>query len=189
MSQIFTFVALLGNVALLVTLWLGLQIEDASALTDAARRQVSLHFLFALGTGFFVLFVHAVVLTYFMGTGRWIQETCEAYRFTGDARKMNIRFKYRVIPGMLFCFLLVIVTGAFGAIADPGSNMQLASGASIHFGLAITTVIVNILVNVVQYQAITANSQLVTQVYEEVRQVRRERGLDPAESVEDTTST
>ena len=148
-----------------------------------------MHFQFALGSASFALLVHAVVLTYFMGTGRWIQETSEAYRFEGAARDRNIGLKYKILPGMLVCFVLIIVTGAFGAIADPASNVQMAHSDVIHFTLAISLVLTNLVVNVLQYFAICSNSNLVDLVYEEVLKVRQERGLDVEKPVDPSTST
>lgn len=178
MNQIFLFLACLGNVGLLVTAILGWRIVDAAALTDAARQQVSVHFLFALASSSYALFVHAVVLTYFMGTGRWIQETSEAYRFEENARRENVKLKYKILPGMMLCLLLILITGAFGAIADPSSNTQMDSGATIHFSLAMATLLANLIVNLMQYKAISGNARLVDLVYQEVLDVRRERGLD-----------
>ncbi|QDT34479.1 hypothetical protein [Thalassoglobus polymorphus] len=181
MNQIFLFVASLGNVALLITIWLGWRIEDASSLSEVARQGVSFHFLFALATSSFVLFVHALVLTYFMGTGRWIQETSEAYQFDGDARNHNMKLKYKVLPGMMLCLCLILITGAFGAIADPASNTQMEYGATIHFTLALSLLLANLLVNVIQYFAITENSGVVDAVYQEVLKVRKERGLSDSQ--------
>lgn len=178
MNQIFVVMALLGNAALLFTLYLGWSIEDAASLSEAARRQVSLHFLFALASSGFTLLVHAVVLTYFMGTGRWIEETSAAYKFEPDARRENIRIKYRVIPGMMVCLLLVMVTGAFGAIADPASNMRMDHAATIHFALAVLLISVNILVSFLESRQIRRNTLIVEAVYAEVVRIRRERGLD-----------
>lgn len=178
MSQIFLFLAILGNTALAVTIWLGWRIEDAGSLSEIARQQVSLHFLFALASASFALFVHAVVLTYFMGTGRWIQETSEAYQFEGAAREENMRLKYRALPGMMLCLCLILVTGAFGAVADPASNTQMENSATIHFTLAVLTLLANGFVNIIQYSAIVRNSEIVNLVYQEVLKVRRERGLD-----------
>ena len=161
-----------------MTIWLGWHIEDTTSFSEVARQQVSLHFRFALASSVFALFVHAVVLTYFMGTGRWIQETIEAYRFDSAAREQNVKLKYQVLPGMMLCLLLVLATGAFGAIADPSSNTQMEYGATIHFTIAVTFFIVNLLVNVIQYGAIVRNSEVVDLVYQEVLAVRKERGLD-----------
>ncbi|WP_437228113.1 hypothetical protein SH661x_000728 [Planctomicrobium sp. SH661] len=182
MNQIFLVLATASNAGLLLTFWLGWRISDPGSLAEAARQQVSSHFLVALGSVMLALLVHAIVLTYFMGTGRWIEETCAAYRFEGAARTENIRLKYRVIPGMVLCMLMLIVTGAFGAISDPASNMQMPSAHLIHFGLAICTILANIFVSVLESQMIRRNSAVVDLVYREVKAVRRERGLDPPEA-------
>jgi hypothetical protein len=176
-KQIFGFLALLANVALLVTFYLGWRIEDAAA--PASQEQFSLHFLFALASSGFVLLVHAIVLTYFMGTGRWIEETSAAYRFEPAAREENIRLKYRVIPGMVACMTMIILTGAVGAVADPASNVEWTWAATAHFTLAVATIGLNILVSALEYRQIGRNTELVNLVYAEVQAVRRERGLDP----------
>jgi hypothetical protein len=147
-SRIFLILASLANAGLVVAFVLGWRIGDAGSLDEAARQQVSSHFLFSLAAVMLALLVHAIVLTYFMGTGRWIEETTEAYRFSPAARDENIKLKYRVIPGMVACLGLLIVTGAFGAIADPASNSQMPSAATIHFLLAVASVFANILISV-----------------------------------------
>lgn len=181
MNRIFLVLSILGNLALGATFALGWRIEDAGSLAASARQQVQWHFQFALGSILFVLMMHGIVLTYFMGTGRWIEETCEAYSFTGTARAENLRMKYRVIPGMVACLALLITTGAFGAIADPASNMKMPSAATIHFCLACATLLLNFIVSGLEYQQIVRNGAVVQQVYQEVRRVRRERGLDAPE--------
>ncbi len=178
MSRIFLTLAVISNLLLLTTVLLGMNIEDARSLSDAARDQMALHFLVALASALIAMFVHAVVLTYFMGTGRWIEETCEAYRLGETARRENIRLKYRVIPGLVACLLLIIVTGAFGAIADPGSNSDLAAAPLIHFTLAILTLLTNTFVSYLEWSQITRNSQVVDAIIVEVRRIRTEKGLE-----------
>jgi cobalamin biosynthesis protein CobD/CbiB len=115
-----------------------------------------------------------------MGTGRWIEETCDAYSLGEVARKENIRLKFRVIPGMLVCFLLVLATGAFGAIADPASTTDVAHAVTIHFTLAVTLLAVNSLVSWIQYRCIARNGDIVDEIVAEVRRIRQERGMEPA---------
>lgn len=178
MNRIFLVLSILANIALAITFWLGWRIEDAASLRETAQQQVSVHFQMALASVTFSLLVHAIVLTYFMGTGRWIEETCSAYGFSEAARVENVRMKYRVLPGMFACLCLLIITGAFGAIADPASNMKMETAATIHFTLAACTILCNLLVTGIQFQQIQRNGALVDQVYAEVRRVRQERGLD-----------
>lgn len=178
MNRIFLVLASLANALLVVTLALGWRIGDPRQLDPATTDALSLHFLVALGTSLLVLLVHAVALTYFMGTGRWIEETCGAYRLGDEARRQNVRLKFQVIPGILVCFLLVLVTGAFGATADPAAATNMAGAATIHFTLACTLLAVNSGVSWLQYRCIARNGRMVNEIVDEVRRIRREQGLD-----------
>jgi hypothetical protein len=79
---------------------------------------------------------------------------------------------------MIACFTLVIVTGAFGAMADPAANAYRPWAASLHLGLAITTLLANVFVSGMERRAIVQNGGLVDAVVARVTQMRRERGLD-----------
>lgn len=182
MSRIFLTLASIANGALLITLILGWRIVDPASLEPGARNAVTLHMLTALGAALLVLLVHAVALTYFMGTGRWLEETCTAYSLGPEARAANISLKYRVIPGMVLCMLLIVFTGAFGAMADPAANTHRPSAAHVHFGLAVTTMLANLLVSWIEQRAIVRNGRLVDAVVERVNAMRRERGLDVVSS-------
>lgn len=178
MKRIFLTLSIVSNVCLVVTFALGWRIGDPSELDMALRRAVSLHLLTALGAALLALMVHAVALTYFMGTGRWIEETSAAYRLGEGPRRENIRLKYRAIPGMLVCIGLVIVTGAFGAMSDPGASRGTSWAPLIHFLLACATVGANLLVSWLEYSAIADNGRLVEAVVGEVRKIRQSRGME-----------
>jgi hypothetical protein len=177
-NRIFLVLSTLSNLLLAVTLVLGWRIGDPRDLDPATADSVALHFLVALGTCLVVILVHAVALTYFMGTGRWIEETCGAYSLGEAARRENIRLKFRVIPGIVVCFLLVLATGSLGAIADPAASMNLAGAATIHFTLAVTLLVTNVLVSWLQCGCIARNGRVVNEIVDEIRRIRREKGLD-----------
>jgi hypothetical protein len=176
-SRIFLTLSVISNASLLGAFALGWSIDDPTSLAPGARNLVTWHLLTALAAALLVLLVHAVSLTYFMGTGRWIEETCEAYKLGEAARKQNIRLKYRVIPGMVLCITLVVLTGALGAMADPAASMRIAHGATIHLASAVVTVLANLLVSWVEYDAIARNGALVEQVVADVNRIRADRGL------------
>ncbi len=111
MNRIFTVLATVSNLGLAATFLLGWNIGDPASPEAAGR--FAWHFLVALGALLLALLVHAVVLTYFMGTGRWIEETSAAYRLDPGVREENIHVKYRTLPGMMACVALLIVTSAF----------------------------------------------------------------------------
>ena len=86
MTRIFSSLATLCLVALCTSFWLGWSIGDARVNDPAIQSRVTVHLLFAVGSLVFAVLVHALVLTYFMGTGRWLEETCNAYRLGGNGR-------------------------------------------------------------------------------------------------------
>ena len=177
MTRIFLTLAIISNSLLVVTLLLGLNIDDAASLSESARNQVTWHMLTALGTAVLVMLVHAVALTYFMGTGRWIEETAAAYRLGETARRENIHLKYRVLPGLVSCILLVMATGAFGAIADPASAVQLSWAVLAHQLLSWFTLLANVFVSALEWGAIDQNGKLVDAMIQDVRRIRAEHGL------------
>ncbi len=177
MTRIFISLAVLGNLALLAVFCLGWSIGE-DPLSVETRDQMATHFRWALACGPIALLVHSVAFTYFMGTGRWIEETSEAYKLGPEFRQQNMRLKYGILPGMMVWFLLLMATGALGAITDPASNAQMAHSKLIHFSLAILTLLVNLLVTGAEWRAIRKNGLLVDAVMDNVRRIRREKGLD-----------
>ncbi len=182
MNRIFLPLCSLSIIFLVITFVLGLQIDDPKVLDRAVQAGVQTHFLAALGSLCFATLVHAIVLTYFMGTGRWLEETSNAYRLTPTAFNESKTIKYRVIPAMVGCFLLLVITGAFGAAADPGSPVQFqgwlgVSPAALHRSWAIIALLANIAVHFMEYTALFRNGELIEGVMTEVRRIRQEKGL------------
>jgi hypothetical protein len=174
--------ALLGTVTLVIAMVLGLSIDDPMVATAAVQAGVQYHFLTALAALCFATLVHAIVLTYFMGTGRWIEETSNAYRLPAEFHTRSQSIKYRTIPAMVGAFLLLLCTGALGAAADPAAPMQFKgwlgmTPATWHLSSAIVTVLANIGVNYLEFRALERNGEIVDQVLAEVRRIRMEKGL------------
>jgi len=161
---------------------LGLQIDDPKVVNVAVQRGVQHHLLTALGAIVFATMVHALVLTYFMGTGRWLEETSNAYRLDAKYFQESKTLKYRTIPALVGAFVLLVVTGAFGAAADPGSPTQFAgwfglSAATIHQISAIVTLSINAVVNYLEFTALFRNSEIIDQAMQAVREIRLAKGL------------
>src|SRR5579872_3545142 len=101
MTRIFLTLATCSTIVLGVAFWLGWGIGDASLRDSAVQTRVAIHFLTGVGALVFAVLVHALVITYFMGTGRWLEETCTAYRL-GDAWQARSRnLKWRLYPAMV----------------------------------------------------------------------------------------
>jgi hypothetical protein len=179
-----TFLPLCGlSIVLLVTAFvLGFQIDDLTLPDPAVQAAFSWHFLTALAALCFATLVHAVVLTYFMGTGRWIEETSQAYHLPAALSHENQRIKNLLIPLIVGCFLLLLATGALGAAADPGSPVQFAGAWGLsatiwHRTLSVVTLVANLGVNYWEYLALFRNGEIVDTVLREVRRIRLEKGL------------
>lgn len=185
MKRIFLTLAVLANITLLIAFILGWQVGDPMKLNGHdpdVNRRIGTHLLVGLGALTSATMVHALLFTYFMGTGRWIEETSHAYSLSDAWYRHNQRIKYGILPGICIGFLLLVTTGALGAVADPATSASLRktvgiSDSTLHFSAAVCAWIVNIVINITQYFAIIKNSAIVEGVLAEVRRIRLEKGL------------
>ena len=185
MTRIFLTLVVVANVVMIAAMILGWLVGDPMTLggrDTVINQRIGTHILIGLGALTGATLVHAILLTYFMGTGRWIEETTLAYSLSSDWHQRNQRLKYSIIPGIVICFVLVVATGCFGAVADPASPVSLESrlgisDSTLHFFVAVLTWSVNLGVNFTQYFAIARNASIVEGVLGEVRRIRVERGL------------
>lgn len=184
-KRIFLTLALVAVVFLAASTLLGLNVGDATQLDPAVQSRISTHMLVGLGALTFATLVHAITLTYFMGTGRWIEETSNAYSLGAGFHDRNQKIKYGILPGLSVCVLLLITTGALGAVADPATPVSLdgtlgMTGSQIHFGIAMLTAFANLATYFGHFVAVNRNSNLVDEVLGEVHRIRQERGLPTA---------
>ncbi len=181
-KRIFITLALVANVILLYAVWRGMNIGDTSTNSPEVQRLVGTHMFIGLGALIFAAFVHVIALTYFMGTGRFLEETSKAYSLSSEFHDRSQRLKYRMLPGMTLCLLLLIATGALGAVADQATPASLTetfgmADARIHFGGVVVMLAFNLVVTLLEYRAVAGNSLVIDQVLAEVRRIRCERGL------------
>ncbi len=180
MTRIFLTLASVSTLLLLTVFALGLNIDDPKLIESMSLKRW--HLGLAIGGLISATLVHALVLTYFMGTGRWVEDVSKAYQLEDYWRRESQRLKYRVLPAMSGCFLLLLVTVGFGAAADPGSGMKFEgfgglSAGTCHLLIALTTLFCNFFANVREFQSIDRNGQLVNEVVATVREIRIARGL------------
>lgn len=177
MSLAFAGTALIG-----IAFFLGLQIDDPTARDLAVQDSVSKHMMTGLAGLVFAALVHAIVFTYFMGTGRWIEETSRAYHLPDDTHQTSQSIKYRLMPGMTCGIVLLVVTGALGGAADPASPVEFAgwlgmNAATTHLVVGALTIAVNLAVHIHEFRSIERNGELIEGVMSEVKRIREERGL------------
>ncbi|HET6325729.1 MAG TPA: hypothetical protein VFG04_13705 [Planctomycetaceae bacterium] len=182
MRRIFLSLTIFSTLLLIGAFALGLAIGDPRSVSAAARKLMSYHLLTSVAALIFATFVHAVLLTYFMGTSRWMEEARLAYKLDTRWNVENRRLKYRTIPLMAACLLLLILNIPIGAIAVDRGNWILPGGhelspSRLHLVFSVLTITVNLAVNVVEYRSIQRNSQLIGEVVQEVRRIRLEHGL------------
>jgi hypothetical protein len=182
LKRIFLPLAILSVLLLTASAVLGIMIDDPASLDPTVQWKVSSHMLLGLASLTFATMLHAILFTYFMGTGRWIEETAQAYRLSPDWHARNQRIKYRTLAGVMTCVGLIIATGALGAAADPASPVNLdgfagMSGSTLHFAVAMVTIVANVAVHFSEFTAVSRNTLIVEGVLAEVRRMREERGL------------
>ncbi len=180
MTRIFLTVSSVSTLLLVAVFGMGLTIGDPKLAESQSL--VSWHLMLALSGLVFAALVHALVLTYFMGTGRWMEDVSKAYQLDDCWKRECQRLKYGVLPAMSLCLLLLLVTVGFGAAADPASRTGFEgwfglSAGSWHLLIATLTVGANFFTNVRQFQALERNGELIQEVVAKVREIRIARGL------------
>jgi hypothetical protein len=182
MKRIFLTLAIVSTLLLVGAFVLGLEIGDPRSLAAGTRRMLNYHTLVSVAALIFAALVHSVLLTYFMGTGRWLEETRLAYKLDLHWNEQSRRLKYQTIPLMAGCLLLLILNIPFGAMAVDREHFKLLGGielapSRVHLTIACLTVVVNVVVNALEYRAIARNSAIVGEVMQNVHRIRREHGL------------
>jgi hypothetical protein len=187
MIRIFKNLVLFGAALLLVTWFLGLYAGDPNdpqllkdpTLLDHAKTLTRVHMMFGVGMALAVVLINSIVVTYFIGTGRWCKEVVEAYSL--DRRfveKANV-LKRTTFPWALGAMLAVTGVIALGAAANPfigGTNT--APWVMPHLIGAIAGVAFIGQVCVIESRRIRANQEVITEIMNEVKRIRNERGLE-----------
>lgn len=182
MTRIFISLAFAGTALIAIAFFLGLGIGDATSRDLVVQASVSRHMMTGLAGLVFASLVHAIVFTYFMGTGRWIEETSRAYKLPAETHRENQSIKYRLLPGMTGAILLLVVTGALGGAADPASPVEFTgwlgmTASMTHLVVGCATVAANLAVHMHEFRSIERNGELIEGIMSEVRRIREERGL------------
>jgi hypothetical protein len=182
LKRIFLTLTAVGALLLVASFILGFEIGDPRSVAPATRKLLSYHLLVSVAALIFAALVHAVLLTYFMGTSRWMDEARQAYKFDSRWSDENRRLKYRTIPVMAVCLLLLISNIPLGALSVDRADWKVpglgaVSPSRVHLVFALLTIVVNLAVNAMEYRAIRRNGQLIADVVGEVRRIREARGL------------
>lgn len=181
MKRIYSSLSVVSGILLILAMALGLMIDDPASRDAAEQAMVRNHFFASIAGLVFALMLHAIALTYFMGTGRWMEETTKAYQLPAELLQQNQSLKYRMLPLMMLSLVLLLGAAALGGVADPASPASLSiagmSEATLHLVVAISAIGVHLVACLYEYLSIDRNMDLIEEVMGHVRRLREERGL------------
>jgi hypothetical protein len=173
MTRIFALLAGADAVLLVVSYVLGALSKLRDGVHNPSDPIFWYHFIAGLATALLTLFVHCLIFTYFLGTGRWVKEIKLAYGLDDEPLPRLTRdLKRRVFPPALFAMLIVIATGAAGAAAQVG-----VSPWQLHFALSSLSLVLNFWAYGVEYSCLRTNIRVLDEVVAEVDRIRANQGL------------
>ena len=173
MKRIFITLAAVDGLALLASFATGLISKLSDGLSHPENSLYLMHFTLGLLTAVGTLFVHCLIFTYFLGTGRWVKEVGLAYHLPDEPLpRLTRELKRQTFPPALFAMLFTIATAAAGA----GAQRQEWPW-QVHLSLASTTLLVNLWAFLVEYRNVSINSRVIEDVLGEVDRIRLGQGL------------
>jgi len=191
MARIFLTLASLSMGLFIATVFLGLSIGDLyDNPSEATLRWRGVHMLTGVAAAIAVVFVHSIVITYFVGTSRWCKEVTETYRLDPVQAVRCTQLKHRTFPWCVLGMLTVVAVGALGAASDPGTGRpDTASMAGVHLGAALAGFALVAWTYFRAWLNIVANQTVTQQIVDTVQDVRRQRGLDASPEVDQADLT
>jgi hypothetical protein len=191
MTRIFPTLASLSLGLFLAAVVIGLTIGDLyHDPTQATLKTRGVHMLTGTAAALAVVFVHSIVVTYFVGTSRWCKEVTETYRLDPAPLRRSTLLKRRTFPWCVMGMLAVVGIGALGAASDPGTGRaNTADMANYHLIAALGGIAFIGWTYFQAWQNIAENQLVIQEVVGMVARIRRERGLDTDASAEPPPAT
>jgi amino acid transporter len=181
MTRIFTTLAWFALVAIAANLIIGLMLDDLRTPNVSQETLVwaRVHRLGGVAAALAVVLVNSIVVTYFVGTSRWVKEVSESYRLDPKFVAESNRIKRRTFPWATMSMLAVVGLIALGGACDPSTG-QPNTEAWVTPHLMGAFVVLGFLgwASIVEWNNIHANQQVIAAVLEEVKRIREERGLE-----------
>jgi hypothetical protein len=132
-----------------------------------------------------VVFVHSIVVTYFIGTSRWCKEVTETYKLDPGPLRRSTQLKRRTFPWCVMGMLTVVAVGALGAASDPGTGRpNTADMTNVHLIAAFAGLAFVCWTYFQAWQNIAENQLVIQEIVGMVARIRRERGLDVSPELE-----
>jgi hypothetical protein len=184
MTRIFPTLASLSLMLYGAAIALGLTVGDlyGKPVAEAALAWRTRHMLTGVAAALAVVFVESIVVTYFIGTGRWCKEVTETYRLPPGDLVESTRLKRRTFPLALVGMLTVVGVGSLGAASDPAAvfGAGAAGWADWHLAAALAGFCVVAWTYYREWLTIAAQHGVINRIVAQVQRIRQEMGLDEA---------
>ena len=166
MHRIFLALAVTVGTLMVLTLFLGFLVPSGQG-----GGWHDLHFLMGLITVLLTLLIHSIVFTYFLGTGKWVNEVVRVYQLPQWISSQALKNKRRVFPFEFASMMLIGVTAWLGAAADTRKAMN-STYSQWHLGISSMTLAFNLGAFVVEYFSIVAQARLLLEVKDQADRLR-----------------
>lgn len=180
MERVFSRAATFAVAMMLATAGLGIWIGDLHGQTDpAVLRWGTVHRLSGVFAALMVVLVNSMVVTYFIGTGRWCREVVETYGLSAGLIDRAKGIKRAAFPWSVIGMLAVVGIVALGGAADPATGRPgTQDWVTPHLigALALAALIAWCFQS--QLPRIRRQQALIEEVLGEVHAIRKARGLD-----------
>jgi hypothetical protein len=181
MNRIFLVLAVTSAALMVVSFAIGLAAVAEAQGTAHVWHDV--HFLLGLLTVLTVSLAHSIVFTYFLGTGKWVNEVARVYRLPNWVSAQATKNKRRAFPFELTSMALLALTAWLGAGTDARGWPSIW-----HLGCAAVTLAFNLGAFVAEYVAIVAQARLLLEVKAEADRLRQAQ-ISPEPVATATSST
>ncbi|MEX0586908.1 MAG: hypothetical protein WD176_09700 [Pirellulales bacterium] len=184
MNRIFFVFATFAVVFIVATLIIGLSLGEINLQASPETLiWARVHRLAGIFSAVAVVFVDSIVVTYFIGTSRWVKEVAEAYKLDRSFIVRSTLLKRRTFPYALISMLTVVGVIALGGAADPAAALRLqpiagVTWSQLHLGGAIGGLFLIAWLFFLQWSSLLENQQIIQDVTAEVRRIRLEKGLE-----------
>ena len=182
MTRIFTTLAWFAILAVVANLIIGLMLGDDLRTPEVSHETLvwtRVHRLGGVAAALVVVLVNSIVITYFVGTSRWVKEVSETYRLENKHIAESNRIKRRTFPWATLSMLAVVGLISLGGACDPSTG-QPNTEAWVTPHLIGSFLVLGFLAwaSVIEWNNIFANQQVIAAVLEDVNRIRAERGLE-----------
>ena len=121
--------------------------------------------------------VHCVVFTYFIATAKWVQHAVATRNLDPGFTTPTRSFRRQAFPAALLAMAITFAAAILGAAHD---NFMVSR--NVHHATAVAAFVVNVLVAIIEYNAIARNGRLIDSVLAAVAEQQQRSGVASPEA-------